>query len=66
MRNKKLQETDYVVLSDVVISEDRLTVIKNYRQELRDFINKIMTGDVLPKKISGTPNNKIAENTAPK
>ena len=46
-RLQKLQETDYVVLSDVVISEDRLTVIKNYRQELRDFINKIMTGEIV-------------------
>jgi len=31
----------------VVISEDRLTVIKNYRQELRDFVNKIMTGEIV-------------------
>ena len=45
-RNEKLQETDYVVLSDVKISEERLTVIKNYRQELRDFVNKIMTGEI--------------------
>ena len=47
LRNEKLQETDYVVLSDVLISEDRLTVIKNYRQELRDFVNKIMTGEIV-------------------
>ena len=41
-RNKRLQDTDYVVLSDVSISEERLTIMKLYRQELRDFVNKII------------------------
>ena len=45
-RNEKLQETDYVVLSDVKISEEKLTEMKNYRQELRDFVNKIMSGEI--------------------
>lgn len=45
-RNEKLLETDYAVLSDVVISEERLAVILKYRQELRDFVNKIVAGEI--------------------
>ncbi len=45
-RNKRLQESDYVVLSDVSISEEILTIMKAYRQELRDFVNKIVSGEM--------------------
>ncbi len=41
-RNKLLQETDWIFLPDVVIDENKLNIIKQYRQELRDFINRLL------------------------
>ena len=43
-RNKMLQETDYMVLVDSSLGETSLSNIKIYRQELRDFMNKLRVG----------------------
>ena len=36
-RNKRLAETDYLLMIDYPISEDKLVEVKEYRQALRDF-----------------------------
>jgi hypothetical protein len=36
-RNELLKATDYYLLPDIVIDENKLNTIKIYRQELRDF-----------------------------
>ena len=41
-RKKLLLTTDWIFLPDVVIDENKLNAIKQYRQELRDFINKLL------------------------
>ena len=46
LRNQKLKETDYYLLPDVVIDEDTLNKIKAYRQQLRDFMNKLMNDEI--------------------
>ena len=49
IRNELLNRTDRYILSDYPISDEQQMIIKNYRQELRDFINinkeKISNGD---------------------
>jgi hypothetical protein len=45
-RNKLLQETDWIFLPDVVIDENKLNIIKQYRQELRDFINRLLNDEI--------------------
>ena len=40
IRNELLNRTDRYILSDYPISDEQQMIIKNYRQELRDFINK--------------------------
>jgi len=40
-RNEMLQETDYVLLIDSSLDETSLSNIKMYRQELRDFMNRL-------------------------
>jgi hypothetical protein len=44
-RNKLLLTTDWIFLPDV-IDENKLNRIKQYRQELRDFINKLLNGEI--------------------
>lgn len=39
-RNKLLVETDKYLINDYPISADNLIKIKQYRQELRDYMNK--------------------------
>jgi Phage tail assembly chaperone protein len=39
MRNELLKETDKYLLPDFPISPEKLTIIKAYRQALRDFTN---------------------------
>lgn len=39
-RNKALLETDKYLINDYPISADNLIKIKQYRQELRDYMNK--------------------------
>ena len=46
LRNQRLKETDYYLLPDVVIDEDKLNKIKAYRQQLRDFMNKLMNDEI--------------------
>jgi len=45
-RNKLLKETDWIFLPDVVIDENKLNIIKQYRQELRDFINRLLNDEI--------------------
>ena len=45
-RNKMLQETDYMVLVDSSLGETSLSNIKIYRQELRDFMNKLSNDEI--------------------
>ena len=45
-RNELLKETDYYLLPDVVIDQNKSNAIKLYRQELRDFINKLLNDEI--------------------
>ena len=49
IRNELLNKTDRYFLIDYPIAYEQQMIIKNYRQELRDFINnnkeKILNGD---------------------
>ena len=49
IRNELLNRTDRYFLIDYPIAYEQQIIIKNYRQELRDFINinkeKILNGD---------------------
>ena len=49
IRNELLNRTDRYFLIDYPIAYEQQMIIKNYRQELRDFINinkeKILNGD---------------------
>ena len=46
MRNKLLKETDYYLLPDITIEENKLQEIKEYRQQLREFMNKLMNDEL--------------------
>ena len=46
-RNEFLKATNYYLLPDVVIDENELNTIKIYRQELRDFINKLLNDEII-------------------
>jgi hypothetical protein len=46
MRNKLLKETDYYLLPDITIEENKLLEIKEYRQQLREFMNKLMNDEI--------------------
>ena len=46
-RNQKLQETDYIMLSDVSVNEEKKNKIITYRQELRDIVNKILDDEIV-------------------
>ena len=47
-RDEMLLKTDYLLLPDSKISTDelKLSKVKEYRQELRDFMNKLMNDDI--------------------
>jgi len=45
-RNEELQKTDYLMLADSNIDEDYLIKVKHYRQELRDFMNKLSNDEI--------------------
>jgi len=45
-RNKLLQETDYMLLVDSSLDETSLSNIKIYRQELRNFMNKLVNDEI--------------------
>ena len=45
-RNQKLQETDYIMFSDVSVNEDKKNKMLTYRQELRDIVNKILDNEI--------------------
>ena len=47
MRNKLLKETDYYLLPDITIEENKLQEIKEYRQNLREFMNKLMNDEII-------------------
>lgn len=46
LRNKLLKDTDYYLLPDITIEENKLKEIKEYRQRLRDFMNKLMNDEI--------------------
>ena len=46
MRNKLLKETDYYLLPDITIEENKLKEMKEYRQQLREFMNKLMNDEI--------------------
>ena len=45
-RNELLQKTDYLMLPDCNIDEEYLNKVKLYRQELRDFMNKLSNDEI--------------------
>ena len=45
-RNECLSKTDYMMLNDIEIDEVKLNAVKLYRQELRDFVNKLMNDEI--------------------
>ena len=45
-RNELLQKTDYLMLADSNIDEEYLNKVKLYRQELRDFMNKLNNDEI--------------------
>ena len=47
IRNKLLKETDYYLLPDITIEENKLQEIKEYRQQLREFMNKLMNDEII-------------------
>ncbi len=40
IRNELLNRTDRYILADYPITNEQLIIIKEYRQQLRDFINE--------------------------
>ena len=46
MRNKLLKDSDYYLLPDITIEENKLLEIKEYRQQLREFMNKLMNDEL--------------------
>ena len=47
IRNKLLKDSDYYLLSDISLEENKLNEIKVYRQHLRDFMNKLMNDEIV-------------------
>jgi len=45
-RNEMLQTTDYMLLVDSSLDETSLSNIKIYRQELRDFMNRLVNDEI--------------------
>ena len=45
-RNDELQKTDYLMLADSNIDEEYLIKVKQYRQELRNFMNKLSNDEI--------------------
>lgn len=41
-----LSKTDYMMLNDVEIDEVKLNAVKLYRQNLRDFMNRLMNDEI--------------------
>jgi len=46
MRNKLSKDSDYCLLPDIIIEENKLNEIKVNRQQLRDFMNKLMKNEI--------------------
>ena len=47
MRNKLLKDSDYYLLPDITIEENKLKEMKEYRQQLREFMNKLMNDEII-------------------
>ena len=45
-RNELLKATDYYLLLDIVIDENKLNAVKIYRQVFRDFMNKLLNEEI--------------------
>ena len=46
IRNKLLKDSDYYLLPDISLEENKLNEIKVNRQHLRDFMNKLMSDEI--------------------
>ena len=46
IRNKLLKESDYYLLPDIGLTDQKLNDIKVYRKELREFMNKLMNDEM--------------------
>ena len=46
IRNKLLKESDYYLLPDIGLTDQKLNDVKVYRKELRDFMNKLMNDEM--------------------
>jgi hypothetical protein len=46
MRNKLLKDSDYYLLPDIQLEENKLKEMKEYRQQLREFMNKLMNDEI--------------------
>ena len=46
IRNKLLKDSDYYLLPDISLEENKLNEIKVNRQHLRDFMNKLMNDEI--------------------
>lgn len=46
MRNRLLKDSDYHLLPDIPIEENKLKEIKEYRQQLKEFMNKLMNDEI--------------------
>ena len=47
IRNKLLKDSDYYLLPDISLEENKFNEIKVYRQHLRDFMNKLMNDEIV-------------------
>ena len=47
IRNKLLKDSDYYLLPDISLEENKLNEIKVYRQHLRDFMNELMNDEIV-------------------
>ena len=47
IRNKLLKDSDYYLLPDISLEENKLNEKKVYRQHLRDLMNKLMNDEIV-------------------
>ena len=47
IRNKLFTDSDYYLLPDISLEENKLNEIQVYRQHLRDFMNKLMNDEIV-------------------
>ncbi len=47
IRNKLLKDSDYYLLPDISLEENKLNEIKVFKQHLRDFMYKLMNDEIV-------------------